>query len=171
MLETLKKCQYPNLAAEIHSHHYHYDSFARHGNITSELLNAFLQGDEEITLSEALGMAKLTNSLQSVTLHMEYLLSQKLGFYDMTKEKHRRKVLLNLKRCDYLRQTTDIPTLFKQRRLRYREDYINNRLLTASEAGEHRYICRSAINRVIRFIKDVELALTETETPPRGINK
>lgn len=174
-IEKCNKCQYPNLAVEIIGHSYHCDTFANHGNITTELLTAFLIGEQEIELHEALGMARVANQFQTTQFSISYLLAKRLGYYDMTKKKHRRKVMLILHRCDKIRQSVDIERLCKEGKItsydRNRYVEMSEKTFTSERANQYMYIGRVEINRALRFADELKEMVIRSKyiNKPRGI--
>lgn len=170
----LNEQQYPNLVAEIRIHGYSNRTFADHGNITEELLEAFLRGEEKITFQEAYGMARCINSLQNLWFSLDYLLSSKFGYYDMAKKKHRRKVMTIYKLCDRKRAAVDFRQMFE---FGYITKFDMKRMtdkaahmITAEQAARYRYIGRVLVNQALRFMADIEQLIVKHEAPkPRGI--
>lgn len=174
MFEAFSRYQYPNLAAEIQTHRVCLRSFADHGNITVELLKAFLDGRENITPQEACGMVRLSNGGENIPLSPQYMLAPKFAYYDTRNPKHRRKVMEALRRCDEVRQTVDIRQLCREGKIYpYKRDYLlkeAKEIFTMEEAAKYRYIGRVLVNQALRFVADIEQAKKRRiELKPRGL--
>ncbi len=67
--------KYPNLKELVRYHPYHIDSFARHANVTTELLQAALTDDEDLEKVELLRICHLVNVPYTVLAldHLIYL--------------------------------------------------------------------------------------------------
>lgn len=52
-------CKYPNLAELIKYHPYPYTTFAQHANVTAEIFQAVLNGEDDLSPEEALNMCTL----------------------------------------------------------------------------------------------------------------
>lgn len=75
-----------NLYALIKYHPYHSSSFAEHADVTSELLWAAIQGEEELTPLEIFGIVRLTSVPSSV------ITCPKLIWLDRSSYRHRMMV-------------------------------------------------------------------------------
>ena len=169
------KFQYPNLVLENKNHNFHNCTFANHGNITEELLEAFLAGEEKITPEEAYKMAYLIRQFSNI-FSLDYLLAPKLGYYDMKKNKHRRKVLSVFKDCEEMRKLVDFELMFKSNYIRKYEMNrfiaLSEYIMTADRAAKCIYIGCIEINTALTFMIDVKNLLKSFSKPePRGINK
>lgn len=77
---------YPNLNEMVKYHPYHISTLADHAGVTTELMEEVVRGNEELSLEEALGIARLYN------VKLEILFLPKLIRMDKQNRKHQRMV-------------------------------------------------------------------------------
>lgn len=149
-IPLLEQCRQPNIAAEAFFHNGgHPDTYASWSNITPELFQAYLDGQESITEKEMLGIYNLLNSLTHVKTSREYLLSDKLAYYDMSRLKHRRKV-----RQVYLQwQSACVPAI------------------SWDELCRYTIVTRAQINSMLREIENAKWNAVMKKTEKRELRK
>ena len=128
----LEKCEFPNLAAEIHMHNAgHPDTYASHANITPTVLKCYLQGEGELTVSEFAGIAGLSISLTNVPCSVKYLTCKKTSYYDLSIPKHYRKLIIAYSAFDEAKTNyTGNFWLHGARRIPPFEEIISERVIT-----------------------------------------
>ena len=90
---------YPNIEAEIEMMCAgHISTYAEHAGVSQELLCAILKGEQELKMSEARGIYCLSRSFTDIPYSWQYLFSPYLSYYDITKHKHRQKVIVALRK-------------------------------------------------------------------------
>lgn len=77
---------YPNLIEMVKYHPYHISTLADHAGVTTELMEEVVRGNEELSLEEALGIARLYN------VQLEVLFLSKLIRMDKENKEHQRMV-------------------------------------------------------------------------------
>ncbi len=156
-IEELEKCIYPNLAAEIRCHcGAHPDTYAEHANITTELLEAFLRGEEEITLEEFFAMASLSGA------DLKYLVAPELKFYRMTDAKDQRIVLKQLEEAEKRLLVCGSESISAQN--------CRERIRLIKEA---KIVLQARINELLHLIKTEELGkkIRDHESKRRGLER
>lgn len=77
--------KYPNLAILAVKHHYHYDTFAAHANVTPALFMRVLQEGEELTGPELVGISRLTGVPVAILAARDMIYLQKENSGDVDK--------------------------------------------------------------------------------------
>jgi len=143
------KCKYPNIAAEVVTHNAgHPDTYSEHANVSKEILQQFLEGKEDLTPSEIQEITNLSRSRTNVHYSSSYLCCKRLSYYDLSKPKHYRKVLVIYnnaqKAISQCKCEGDIA--------------IADTILPFEIVKSNGFVTRASINYVLRFIESVELS-------------
>lgn len=153
-----EKCDYPNLAAEIHMHNAgHPITYADHANITLEVLENFLQGNGDITEDEFFRMARLTTSLTNVPYSYDYLLCRTTSYYDLMKTKHYRKFVLAYAAFNKAKSGV----------MRKFDTIIENKIPPFEEVVQRRIVSRAFFNNILRLTESIECSKQIVEKKPR----
>jgi len=158
--ERFQECFFPNIAAEICMHNAgHPDAYARWANITPDLLTAFMEGREDLELAEFWGIVKLSRFLTSVPCSHGYLLCRQQSYYDLSIQKHYRKVRAAYRKYENL-HPVDNTRSFDQKAI-----------WPFEKVKQQGVISRARLNNVLRYIEHVErdIADAANKRKPRGV--
>lgn len=152
LMACFNSCKYPNISAEVNNKaRGHIHMYAEFTNVTMELLQAVLRGEEELTRTE------IFNFSRNMYRPLGYISSPVLSYYDLTNQKHYRKVL-----CLYYKLNSFVP-------VSHFEHTICKRILPFEEIMQRGLVTRAYINKLLDDLRTLEELQKARNNQPRGL--
>ncbi|WP_349674371.1 hypothetical protein [Lacrimispora sp.] len=140
---------YPNLVEIITYHPYHVSTFANFAEVTGELLQEVLKGQEELLLGEIYNISKYAG------LSMSVLMCPKLIMLDFCRYRHRTMINELLERARYIQRCQENGSHAADVFMKYDVGYIADlrRSFIDDKATYGQYIgARELVNHCLSFI-------------------
>lgn len=151
--------KYPNLAMEIYWRNQgSANTWADHARMTEPLLEAVLRGDAEAKPLEKLELWRFSGQ------NIRHLFNPRLAFYDLTRRKHYRKVLVIYRKAERLANSNPTYDWLKRLKVPAFKELMSNRLVS-----------RARVNSLLEYIdfvsargKDMPIRDLPKEKSPSG---
>lgn len=158
---------YPNLIEIITYHPYHVSTFANYAEVTGELLQEVLKGQEELSLGEIYNISKYAG------LSMSVLMCPKLIMLDFCRYRHRTMINELLERTRYIQRCQENGSHAADVFMKYNVGYITylRRSFVDDEATYGQYIgAREYVNQCLSFINGEQRKKKVRTVSKRGIS-
>ncbi|GLB28148.1 hypothetical protein LAD12857_00710 [Lacrimispora amygdalina] len=158
---------YPNLIEIITYHPYHVSTFANFAEVTGELLQEVLKGQEELSLGEIYNISKYAG------LSMSVLMCPKLIKLDFCRYRHRTMINELLERARYIQRCQENGSHAADVFMKYDVGYIADlrRSFVDDKATYGQYIgARERVNQCLSFISSEKRKKKVRTVSKRGIS-